>query len=476
MTRFRSVLAAAALGAACTQQPAPPASLQLAADEVALTADGVDRTTIRARPPRVVDGMVVRFTATSGLLSSSAAVPKDGVAEVVLVADREEDLGDDAERTATVRAIVEWTDAITETAAIDVVMTAPTGGAPILFAAADPPAANADGAATITLTVTGRRLPEGGTLAWTTTIGALASATTTVVDGASSTTLTAPLQPGRASVRATEPASGVSAEVLVDFVAVGAPQFDLTGTFVQHSPARVKLTAGTLTPNPQCVLAPAIQKVEILQQGAEVDVRYTTCLLTLPPVTSVAGEVTTSTPPAFTASVPVVEQHVTLDDVAIGARWEPPESVVVSGAELANPRTDALPVNEDDPRVRDDDGDGEPGLTVTASIGGEQHIAYRNFGRTRGIIESSNRIVGAALGDLVARTESSVFGVGASFAPQVTALPSVVELVRVDGRNGATNADADGDGAVSCQEIIDAAANALTLAAPATPKDCGGGR
>ena len=93
--------------------------------------------------------------------------------------------------------------------------------------------------------------------------------------------------------------------------------------------------------------------------------------------------------------------------------------------------------------------------------------------QVRGRVRSSNHILGDAPGDFVAATETAVLGAGSSFVPGASPLPSILELVRIDGRYGAIDADTDRDGAVSCAELIDVAGQVATLDALATPFDCG---
>jgi hypothetical protein len=473
-------LAAVLFGPACLQQPAeqPPPRLTVTVERDVLTADGLDHTRVTAHYAEL-DGVVVRFTASGGLLSQSAAVPVGGTAAVDLTADREEDLGRVDEKVVVVRAIVELTNADVVTATVNVTFRRPAGGTPLLFVEATPPAVVADGQATVELVATARRIPTGTTLQWSTTAGTLASATSVLTEDQDGTprarvVLRASDVPANAQVTGVEPQSGATATATVAFVPSGAPQFDLTGTWGQLALARVRLTANTLRPSPQCVLAPSIMKVTITQRDRDVTAAFETCAVTLPPVTSIAGTVTNETPPPFLAAIPRVEDSFVLDSTVLGAVFAPPGSVVVVGAQLQNPQTDALPTEPEDGRVRDDDGDGEPGVTVINSLGGEQHVVYRNTGRARGLVLSSNRITGATLGDLTAITETSVFGLGARFVPVTTGIPSVTQFARVDGINGAAQVDANGDGTISCAEIVDAQFQIFDLMAPATPLDCGG--
>lgn len=480
MPRVATAALAALLAGACAPPPAAaPPPLTLAAERAVLEANGTDSTRLVARVAPGTTGVVVRFTASGGLLSSSAAFPDGGgIAAVTLFADPEEALLGRPEKPVTVRATVAW-DALTEdTATAEVVFAAPTGGAPALTLTAAPAAALADGASIVALSLGARRLPAGTSVALEATAGALSTPSVVVEDDGAggsraSFTLQAPASPAEAVVTAREP-GGVATTTVVRFVADGEAQFDLTGTFAQMSPARIRMTAGTLTPNPQCVVAPAIIRVQMAQTGDRVVADWETCFVTLAPVRSIVGEVTNTAPPAFTSAIPGVHAEITLSGVALGAVFDPPPSVVVSGAELSDPDADALPTSEDDARVRDSDGDGRPGVTVNNSVGGDQNITFRNRGDTRGRVESGNRIVGDVVGDMTALPESSVLGVGNNFIPDFESVPSVFEMVRVDGRDGAPDLDTDGDGQVSCDEIVDAEAFIFTIAAPPTPLDCAG--
>jgi hypothetical protein len=236
----------------------------------------------------------------------------------------------------------------------------------------------------------------------------------------------------------------------------------------------VKLASGALTPNPQCAVAPSLVLASFVQTGLHVDAQYNTCDVAFPSVTSIVGTVGDSAPASFYAAIPVVSQSFTLASGDLGALYQPPPSIVVVGANLADPAHDALPTDETDARVVDADGDGHPGVTVQNTLGGDQYIVFRNIGTSKGTVLSSNEILGDSAGDLLASTETSVFGLGNAFLPATQALGSVVDLARVDGRFGAINADANGDGTISCDELVDAASSlGLDLDVPDTPFDCG---
>ena len=449
--------------AGCTL-PAAPIEIE-APDTV--PADGVTRTTITARLNVPVAGAVVQWEIARGLLSSSATPIVDGTSTVVLTSIEERELGLRPQLALDVAARVVLSDDPDDVLAGSrpLAYTAPAEGPPFIVVAAEPP--GADVGTDVTIRVMARRVT--GRVAVTTSGGALASSEVELSpEGFGTTTLSGPAEPTTVVVRAGDAAAHVL------FVAPGDPQYDLNGVFVQVGPARVRLTSGALAPNPQCAIAPSYVKVDFVQTGLDVAAVYTTCRVTFPPVASIAGTITNAASSSFYDAVPVVQASVRLPSPAIGAAYEPPASVVVAGAVLDDPANDALPTEPDDPRVRDDDGDGEPGVTVTNSLGGEQRIVYRNTGSARGLVRSSTRVEGASVGDLVAVTETSVFGVGGAFLPDVEGLPSVVEIVRIDGAYGAPDADADADGVVSCAEVADLAPSVALLQPPDTPFDCGG--
>jgi hypothetical protein len=75
-----------------------------------------------------------------------------------------------------------------------------------------------------------------------------------------------------------------------------------------------------------------------------------------------------------------------------------PDYYVVGGAELTEPETEALPTEPDDPRVRDDDNDGKPGLTtpITGLFDGEIYTTMRKITAIDGVAVSADSIQGKA--------------------------------------------------------------------------------
>jgi hypothetical protein len=87
----------------------------------------------------------------------------------------------------------------------------------------------------------------------------------------------------------------------------------------------------------------------------------------------------------------------------------------VKGVRLENPESDPLPTSADDPRVFDQDGDGNPGVTVHVEvmglIGGDIYVVQRDRTRLSGVVTSD-----VAIDGLVEWTsEQSVLGASNAF-------------------------------------------------------------
>jgi hypothetical protein len=73
-----------------------------------------------------------------------------------------------------------------------------------------------------------------------------------------------------------------------------------------------------------------------------------------------------------------------------------PNAVDVVGASLANPTTDKLPTDKDDPRLVDDDKDGQPGITInlTGTPTGSLYCAQRDQSTLAGVTVAADRVEG----------------------------------------------------------------------------------
>ncbi len=106
----------------------------------------------------------------------------------------------------------------------------------------------------------------------------------------------------------------------------------------------------------------------------------------------------TTFPAAFVASVPVSTRVATLSAAETGATFTAGPFTDVLGARLDNPESDRLPTRASDSRQWDQDGDGQPGMTVhvdQAFLGeGDVYVAQRTTTRLDGVVVATDRVEG----------------------------------------------------------------------------------
>lgn len=143
----------------------------------------------------------------------------------------------------------------------------------------------------------------------------------------------------------------------------------------------------------QTVLSTSIAIVDVRQTDEVVELATRLCSVVSEPY----GETTTSFDLGYVQSVPVVITTAYLD--ASSETFEPSERRFLIGwAADADPIAEPIPDTDEDPRVFDVDGDGEPGVTihVSGSLNGDLHVAQRTTIELYGVIESDERIAGTS--------------------------------------------------------------------------------
>jgi len=126
------------------------------------------------------------------------------------------------------------------------------------------------------------------------------------------------------------------------------------------------------------------------------------------------------------------------------------------GLELDEPFTEELPVSADDPRVTDQDGDGNPGVTlILGEDVCEMYVVQRSVSVYQGEFEGAE----SASGPFQAGSKQNLLGGSQPLcqSENVTVVNQErnrLYLVRLDGYGGAYNADLDHDGAISCDELV----------------------
>ena len=108
--------------------------------------------------------------------------------------------------------------------------------------------------------------------------------------------------------------------------------------------------------------------------------------------------VNTVIPSEFMASLRPTPRTAVLRETEEGVLFEGAPYLEVRGAVLADPAADPLPIEPDDPRVIDQDGDGNTGMTVRMTIlgivEGETYVVQRVTYRLTGWLVAPDRIEG----------------------------------------------------------------------------------
>jgi hypothetical protein len=119
----------------------------------------------------------------------------------------------------------------------------------------------------------------------------------------------------------------------------------------------------------------------------------------------------TTYPSAFVNGIDVRRRSATLSSDQPGAKFMAGPYAQQFGVKLSDPFKEALPTADTDPRLIDDDGDGNPGMTVTIShplVGtGHVWVAQRSVARLEGAVGADGSING------VIYTAPDMFKIGA---------------------------------------------------------------
>lgn len=251
---------------------------------------------------------------------------------------------------------------------------------------------------------------------------------------------------------------------------------DLSGRFALVAYDRPQLLGGALDPEQQCAAAPHLSLVTLQQEGTHVSMTVQACVLSVPSVQVLAfGIQRTEVPDAFIDALPTLGPvDIELSAAAPGALFAPAAGLppLVLGAELASAEED-LPTDGNDPRVRDDDGDGAPGASLVSNVGNLE-VAFRRTVRAfSGVVLSSDEIDGSAPGSFRVDSETSMlFSLFGFFSPSGDGLASTFRMLRVDGAHGTEDLSGS-DGVLSCADLATHEAELMAmLPEPAPPQGC----
>lgn len=173
------------------------------------------------------------------------------------------------------------------------------------------------------------------------------------------------------------------------------------------------------------------------------------------------GGLRTIVPPAIPAAVPERDWTLFVAGTEAGAAVVGAEVMELWGAAGITPEQ-SLPVDDTDPRLVDLDDDGRPGVSfsVGSDTGGsvcEVFVVQRTRFRLDGTVQNARSITGT----FWSQVDKTILGSTAALcAPENVMVQSPIAnrfvMIRVDGQAGALHIDLDGDGTVSCAELVGA--------------------
>lgn len=199
-----------------------------------------------------------------------------------------------------------------------------------------------------------------------------------------------------------------------------------------------------------------LYRLRIFQRDDHVRMRISPCRFSLPSIPSVA---TLTIPPRLEEvlrGISIESEGAFLSAAdPMDATLSTPETIVVLGADLAEPRTDPLPTTDMPETAIDQDEDGHPGVTLFAEtvlcrMPEEAYIALRATVQMTARLDDLDRIEGAVTPTL----DQSVLGITDRCLTAATTL--TIELLEGSSftalRVGEAQ-DLDDNGNVSCPEI-----------------------
>lgn len=193
--------------------------------------------------------------------------------------------------------------------------------------------------------------------------------------------------------------------------------------------------------------------IHIEQSGRTLTERREMCEVALSPVLGLQIEIGD----AATAAIEFVDQDLGyVSGLRVGDAYTSSTEVSLWGVELDDAIDGEIPSEPEHPTVVDGDGDGQPGLTFSV-VGSEceRYVAQRSIVRYFGHFTTPNLIDGAS----VTVTDTNVLG---SSQPLCGVSPRILpndqhsrfRMARVDGAGLAINLDGDGDGVVTCADVL----------------------
>lgn len=179
---------------------------------------------------------------------------------------------------------------------------------------------------------------------------------------------------------------------------------------------------------------------------------WTACDIELSPVLGMTPAVTDG---LLITTFPIVTEGGLVTGTIAGGGYSSGPVAELWGVALDDPVNDSFPTDIDDPRIFDSDLDGKPAATLVFGDFCETYVAQRTSSAFYGEYTAPDRIEGTA----VSTTEQIVIDATQSlceisYETRSNDARNTFVRIRIDGQGNSLNLDANGDGQITCDEVI----------------------
>jgi hypothetical protein len=200
--------------------------------------------------------------------------------------------------------------------------------------------------------------------------------------------------------------------------------------------------------------------VLVQQDGENVSAEYQACDVEVEN-TEPNSQIVTTIPKALIESIPRANRPARVFQSGGTWRFEQPDHIEVRGIDLENPASDDLPLDRNDERIRDQDQDGQPGVTVYVSAPSLQFdifVIQRIRTALTGTVVSNDRFEGQ-----VQWTEDQVILGVENTTPEMAAQIVGASTVSVDqDPNKSRFRMVRVDAGTTCEEVVNRRSDWLT--------------
>lgn len=208
---------------------------------------------------------------------------------------------------------------------------------------------------------------------------------------------------------------------------------DITGTWAQllvygtvfNLPAIGQTEGATTT----------IVRVSITGGTAKPSIEAETCTVEIDNGTDV---IRTVIPDAFVEALAVQTPTATVDNTSGGLSYSQDRVLTLRGVKLTEPATEGLPTEANDPRVFDQDNDGNPGMTVLIQgiTDGQVYVIQRDWYELEGQASGPDWIDGLATWNteqVVLGSDNPILEMQTESSPHPDPSLSIFRMTRIDG-------------------------------------------